>query len=118
MKYNPYTSSSIPGFAGLHPLQGPEAAQGALELRRAFRSPAWRAAAWRGPVLNGELAGVDDLQAYHLPYEGRTASACTTALHGTNPAEGVDGRYEAMEVPSTKLAWKRLRHPRPTLAGL
>ena len=133
MKYNPKVNdelASIPGFAGLHPLQGPEGAQGALELMHRLQDYLCQITGLAGCSLatlagaHGELAGVLMTQAYHRSRgeDGRKVILIPDSAHGTNPASASMAGYEVVEVPSTargELDLEALRRAAtPDLAGL
>jgi len=74
MKYNPKINDEVaflPGFAGIHPLQPPELAQGALELLYRLQGFLQEITGMAGTSLatlagaHGELAGVLMMRAYH-----------------------------------------------------
>ena len=133
MKYNPKVNdelASIPGFAGLHPLQGPESTQGALELMHRLQDYLCQITGLPGCSLatlagaHGELAGVLMTQAYHRSRgeDGRKVILIPDSAHGTNPASASMAGYEVVEVPSTargELDLEALRRAAtPELAGL
>ncbi len=108
MKHNPKLHervAGLPGHARLHPLQRPEAAQGALELM-------WRLQRALGEISglphvslqpsagsHGELAGVLLTRAYHEDRgEHRTKVLTPDTAHGTNPATVTMAGYELVKV--------------------
>src|SRR5579875_2549697 len=108
MKHNPKLHervAALPGHARLHPLQRPEAAQGALELM-------WRLQHALGEISglphvslqpsagsHGELAGVLLTRAYHEDRgEQRTKVLTPDTAHGTNPATVTMAGYEVVKV--------------------
>ncbi len=108
MKHNPKLHervAALPGHARLHPLQRPEAAQGALELM-------WRLQHALGEISglphvslqpsagsHGELAGVLLTRAYHEDRgEHRTKVLTPDTAHGTNPATVTMAGYELVKV--------------------
>jgi glycine dehydrogenase subunit 2 len=108
MKHNPKLHervAALPGHAKLHPLQAPEAAQGALELM-------WRLQCALGEIAglphvslqpsagsHGELAGVLLTRAYHEDRgEERTKVLTPDTAHGTNPATVTMAGYEVVKV--------------------
>ncbi len=108
MKHNPKLHervAALPGHARLHPLQRPQAAQGALELM-------WRLQTALGEISglphvslqpsagsHGELAGVLLTRAYHEDRgERRTKVLTPESAHGTNPATVTMGGYELVKV--------------------
>src|SRR5579875_1461734 len=96
MKHNPKLHervAALPGHARLHPLQRPQAAQGALELmwrlQRALAEISGLAHVSLQPSAgsHGELAGVLLTRAYHEDRgERRTKVLTPDTAHGTNPA--------------------------------
>jgi glycine dehydrogenase subunit 2 len=108
MKHNPKLHervAALPGHARLHPLQRPEAAQGALELM-------WRLQRALGEISglphvslqpsagsHGELAGVLLTRAYHEDRgEHRTKILTPDTAHGTNPATVTMAGYELVKI--------------------
>ncbi len=96
MKYNPRVNedaAALPGFAGLHPLQDADDAQGALELL-------WQCGRWLEEIsgmdavslqpsagAQGELTAMMVVRAYHRA-RGRDPQVVLVpdSSHGTNPA--------------------------------
>jgi glycine dehydrogenase subunit 2 len=108
MKHNPKLHervAALPGNAGLHPLQDPRFAQGALELM-------WRLQEALGEIAglphvslqpsagsHGELAGVLLTRAFHEDRgEERTKVLTPDTAHGTNPATVTMAGYEVVKV--------------------
>jgi glycine dehydrogenase subunit 2 len=108
MKHNPKLHervAGLPGHARLHPLQRPQAAQGALELM-------WRLQHALGEISgmphvslqpsagsHGELTGVLLTRAYHEDRgEHRTKILTPDTAHGTNPATVTMAGYELVKV--------------------
>jgi glycine dehydrogenase subunit 2 len=108
MKHNPKLHervAALPGHSRLHPLQRPEAAQGALELM-------WRLQYALGEISglphvslqpsagsHGELAGVLLTRAYHEDRgEHRTKILTPDTAHGTNPATVTMAGYELVKI--------------------
>ncbi|MEA2278338.1 MAG: glycine dehydrogenase subunit 2 [Solirubrobacteraceae bacterium] len=108
MKHNPKLHervAALPGNARLHPLQAPEAAQGALrlmwELQRALGEIAGLPHVSLQPSAgsHGELAGVLLTRAYHADRgEQRTKVLTPDTAHGTNPATVTMAGYEVVKV--------------------
>jgi len=108
MKHNPKLHerlARLPGHARLHPLQEPDAAQGALELMwRLQRSLAEIAGLPHVSLQpsagsHGELAGVLLTRAYHEDRgEHRTKVLTPDTAHGTNPATVTMAGYEVVHV--------------------
>src|SRR5579862_345615 len=108
MKHNPKLHervAALPGNARLHPLQRPEAAQGALELM-------WRLQHALGEIAglphvslqpsagsHGELTGVLLTRAFHEDHgETRTKVLTPDTAHGTNPATVTMAGYDVVKV--------------------
>ena len=113
MKYNPKINDEaafLPGFAGIHPLQPPEQAQGALELLHRLQGflgeitglPAVSLATLAG--AHGELAGMLMVRAWHQAHSGggRTKVAIPDSAHGTNPASAAMAGFEVVELASDR----------------
>ena len=111
MKYNPKINeelAAMPEFAGLHPLQDPRSAQGALELywnlQRALSSLAGLAEFTLNPYAgaHGELTGLMVMRSYHMQRGDlkRTKVIVPDTAHGTNPASAMVAGLEVVEVKS------------------
>jgi glycine dehydrogenase subunit 2 len=110
MKYNPKINEDmarLAGFARLHPLSAPAAAQGALALMHALAEMLAEISGMDAVSLQpaagaqGELAGVLMIRAYHLANgEKRTKVLIPDSAHGTNPASTAIAGYEVVEVKS------------------
>ncbi len=111
MKYNPRLNEDmarLPGFAALHPLQDPTAAQGALALMYQLQQWLAEISGMAGVSLQpaagaqGEFAGILMVRAYHLangePH--RTKIIVPDSAHGTNPATTAMVGLQVVEVPS------------------
>ncbi len=108
MKHNPKVNervAALPGHARLHPLQDPEAAQGALELMWRLQGALAEIAGLPHVSLqpsagsHGELAGLLLTRAYHEDRgEERTKVLTPDTAHGTNPATVVMAGYEVVKV--------------------
>jgi len=108
MKHNPKLHervAALPGHARLHPLQRPQAAQGALELmwrlQRALAEISGLAHVSLQPSAgsHGELAGVLLTRAYHEDRgERRTKVLTPDTAHGTNPATVTMAGYELVKI--------------------
>jgi glycine cleavage system P protein (glycine dehydrogenase) subunit 2 len=108
MKHNPKLHerlAALPGNARLHPLQRPEAAQGALELmwelERALAEVAGLPHVSLQPSAgsHGELAGVLLTRAYHEDRgDRRTRVLIPDTAHGTNPATVTMAGFETVKV--------------------
>jgi glycine dehydrogenase subunit 2 len=108
MKYNPRINEravGLPGFAGLHPYQEDDGAQGALELM-------WRLQEMLAEVVGldavtlqpaagsqGELTGLTLMRAYFADRgEDRTEVVIPDTAHGTNPASVAMAGYTLIRV--------------------
>ncbi|MDE5807316.1 MAG: aminomethyl-transferring glycine dehydrogenase subunit GcvPB, partial [Muribaculaceae bacterium] len=111
MKYNPKINEEIaamPQFAGLHPLQPAESAQGALELyynlQKALANIAGLAEFTLNPYAgaHGELTGLMVMRQYHISRgdEKRKKVIVPDSAHGTNPASAMVAGLEVVEVKS------------------
>ena len=111
MKYNPKINEEIaamPEFAGLHPLQPAETAQGALELYYNLQKALANIAALAEFTLNpyagahGELTGLMVMRQYHIARgdEKRRKVIVPDSAHGTNPASAMVAGLEVVEVKS------------------
>jgi glycine dehydrogenase subunit 2 len=108
MKYNPKLHerlAALPGHARLHPLQAPEAAQGALELMWRLQNALAEVAGLPEVSLqpsagsHGELTGVLLTRAFHEDrHELRTKVLTPDTAHGTNPATVTMAGYEVVHV--------------------
>jgi glycine dehydrogenase subunit 2 len=108
MKHNPKLHervAALPGHARLHPLQRPQAAQGALELmwnlQRALAEISGLPHVSLQPSAgsHGELAGVLLTRAYHEDRgEQRHKVLTPDTAHGTNPATVTMAGYELVKV--------------------
>jgi glycine dehydrogenase subunit 2 len=113
MKYNPKMNEEaikLPGFSNLHPLQGEESVQGALqmmyELQAYLAEITGLAATTLQPAAGaqGELTGMLVIRAYHLARgdAARSEVIVPDSAHGTNPATSTMGGFKAVEVKSDK----------------
>jgi glycine dehydrogenase subunit 2 len=110
MKYNPKINEDmarLAGFARLHPLAAPAAAQGALALMHELAGMLAEISGMDAVSLQpaagaqGELAGVLMIRAYHLARgEKRTKVLIPDSAHGTNPASTAIAGYDVVEVKS------------------
>jgi glycine dehydrogenase subunit 2 len=108
MKHNPKLHervAALPGNAGLHPLQDPGQAQGALELMWRLQNALGEIAGLPHVSLqpsagsHGELAGVLLTRAFHEDRgEQRTKVLTPDNAHGTNPATVTMAGYEVVKV--------------------
>jgi glycine dehydrogenase subunit 2 len=109
MKHNPRANevvAALPGFAGLHPLQPDDQAQGALqvmyELQGFLEELSGLPAVSLQPMAGaqGELTSVLMIRKYFQDAgdEGRTTVLVPSSAHGTNPATATMAGFEAKEV--------------------
>ncbi|MDE7160874.1 MAG: aminomethyl-transferring glycine dehydrogenase subunit GcvPB [Muribaculaceae bacterium] len=111
MKYNPKINeelSAMPEFAGVHPLQPAETAQGALELYYNLQHALSSLAGLEEFTLNpfagahGELTGLMVMRSYHESRgdHKRTKVIVPDSAHGTNPASAMVAGLEVVTVKS------------------
>ena len=109
MKHNPRVNeqaAAVPGFAGLHPLQSEDQAQGALrvmhELQGFLQEISGLPAVSLQPMAGaqGELTSILMIRAYFQDAgdEGRTTVIVPETAHGTNPATASMAHFKAVEV--------------------
>ncbi|HOU33566.1 MAG TPA: aminomethyl-transferring glycine dehydrogenase subunit GcvPB, partial [Synergistaceae bacterium] len=111
MKYNPKINENaarMPGFAAIHPFQGEENVQGALELLFHLQEMLAEITGMRAVTLqpaagaHGEFTGILLMRAYH---DARGESHRRTMIvpdtaHGTNPASAAVAGFDVVQVPS------------------
>jgi glycine dehydrogenase subunit 2 len=111
MKYNPRLNEDtarLPGFAGSHPLQDPELAQGNLALMYQLQEWLKDIGGFAGVSLqpaagaHGEFTGVLMMRAYHRQRGDaqRTKVLIPNSAHGTNPATTSMAGLDVIELPS------------------
>jgi len=110
MKYNPVANevaAALPGFAGLHPYQPEETAQGALELMWRLEQALCAVAGVERVTLqpaagaHGEWTSLRMIQAYqHSRGEHRDEVLVPDSAHGTNPASAALSGFKVVEVRS------------------
>lgn len=111
MKYNPKVNektAALPGFAGLHPLQPEETAQGALaliyELQAMLAEICGMAATTLQPAAgaHGELLAMMMVKAYHAQRgeSHRNVVVIPDAAHGTNPASAARCGFKVKPIVS------------------
>lgn len=111
MKYNPKINEEVaamPDFAELHPLQNPDAAQGALELYYNLQQALSNLAGFAEFTLNpyagahGELTGLMVMKSYHEARgdKKRTKVIVPDSAHGTNPASAMVAGFDIVVVKS------------------
>jgi glycine dehydrogenase subunit 2 len=109
MKHNPRANeaaATVPGFAGLHPLQPAEQAQGALRVMHEVQGflaeisglPAVALQPMAG--AQGELTSILMIRKYleDAGDHGRTTVIVPETAHGTNPATASMANFKAVEV--------------------
>ena len=111
MKYNPAINeetSSLPGFAGVHPLQPQATAQGCMEVLWKAEEQLCQVTGMDAMTFqpaagaHGEYTGVLLIKAYHQS-RGDTARnkiIVPDSAHGTNPATAAMAGYKVVNVPS------------------
>lgn len=113
MKYNPKVNEDVSGlnsFAGLHPYQPEETAQGTLammyELDYMLSEISGMAKMTLQPAAgaHGEMTGLMIIKAYHEERGDtkRNKIIVPDSSHGTNPASAAVVNYEMVEVKSTE----------------
>jgi glycine dehydrogenase subunit 2 len=125
MKHNPRVNErvvNLPGFRDLHPLQEPEAAQGALELmwrlQEALAEVAGLPAVSLQPAAGsqGELTGLMLMRAYFADRgEARRKIIVADTAHGTNPASVTMAGYELERVETDPRGNIDVEHLRDTV---
>ncbi len=111
MKYNPRINertASLPGFAGLHPLQPVETAQGALELIYLLQQHLADICGMYATTLqpsagaHGELLSMMMIKAYHADRGDtkRKVVVIPDSAHGTNPASAASCGFKVKGIPS------------------
>jgi glycine dehydrogenase subunit 2 len=110
MKYNPVANevaASLPGFALLHPYQGEETVQGALELMRRLEEALCKLVGVDRVCLqpaagaHGEWTALRMIQAFHEDQgEKRSEVLVPDSAHGTNPASAALCGFQVVEVRS------------------
>jgi glycine dehydrogenase subunit 2 len=109
MKHNPRVNeqaAAVPGFAGLHPLQSEDQAQGALRIMHELQGflaeisglPAVSLQPMAG--AQGELTSILMIRNYFEDAgdDGRTTVIVPETAHGTNPATASMANFKAVEV--------------------
>lgn len=133
MKYNPKINeevAALPSFAGLHPSQPVETAQGALEVYYTLQKSLAELAGMAEFTLNpyagahGELTGLMIIRTYHMKRgdEKRRKIIIPDSAHGTNPASAAVCGLEVVEVKSLADGTVDVEHLKPlldeTVAGM
>jgi glycine dehydrogenase subunit 2 len=113
MKYNPKINEAVardPNFAGMHPLQPENTAQGTLELMYDLERGLSDITGMDEVTLNGlagahgEMIGIMLIKAYHDARgdKKRRKVLVPTAAHGTNPASAAMCGYEVVPIAGTE----------------
>jgi glycine dehydrogenase subunit 2 len=112
MKYNPKVNEDVAklqGFAGLHPYQPEESAQGALRLMYELERDLSEITGMHSFTLqpaagaHGELTGIMLMKAFHERKGGERRKIVTPdSSHGTNPCSATMGAFEVVTVKSDK----------------
>lgn len=111
MKYNPKINeevAALPGFTDIHPYAPEELVQGALQLMYELQTYLEEIGGMDKVCLqpaagaHGELAGINIIRAYHRSRNDfkRTKILIPDSAHGTNPASGVLGGFQVVQIPS------------------
>jgi glycine dehydrogenase subunit 2 len=111
MKFNSRINESVarlPGFANLHPLQGEETTQGAMQLMYELKQMLAEISGFADVTLqpaagaHGELTGCLIIRAYHRERGDteRIQMLVPDSAHGTNPATAVLAGFEVVTIPS------------------
>lgn len=113
MKYNPKINeemASLPGFAGIHPLQSEKTAQGCLEILREAEKSFCEITGMDGMTFqpaagaHGEFTGLLLIKAYHESRgdSKRTKIIVPDSAHGTNPASAAMCGFTIVNVESAE----------------
>lgn len=113
MKYNPKINeemASLPGFAGIHPLQSEKTAQGCLEILREAEKSFCEITGMDGMTFqpaagaHGEFTGLLLIKAYHESRgdSKRTKIIVPDSAHGTNPASAAMCGFTIVNVDSAE----------------
>lgn len=111
MKYNPKVQedlAALPGFSGVHPLQGDAVSQGCLELMADLERQLCaicgvdRFTFQPSAGAQGELTGLLMIKAYHGSRgdQHRTVMLVPDSAHGTNPASAAMAGFEIRQIAS------------------
>ena len=128
MKHNPRLNeemAALSGFAGLHPYQAEDEAQGLLRLMYELErmlveiTGMHRATLQPAAGAHGELAGVLMIKAYHRDHGGaaRDTVIVPDSAHGTNLASAAMAGYRVVELPSSPRGLIDLEALRDNLSG-
>ena len=110
MKYNPKINedvATLPGLAGLHPMEDVRDTQGALKLMFDLQTMLSEIGGMDAVTLqpaagaHGELTGLKLIRAYHRHHgQNRTQVIVPDSAHGTNPASVTVCGMEVVEIKS------------------
>lgn len=111
MKYSPKINeevANLPGFTDIHPYAPKETVQGALELMYNMQQYLAEIGGMDKVSLqpaagaHGELTGINIIRAYHKSRKDdkRAKILIPDSAHGTNPASGVLGGFQTVQIPS------------------
>ncbi len=110
MKYNPRVNekaASLPGFAGIHPLQPAETVQGALALMHSLQDCLAEITGMDAITLqpsagaHGEITALFMISRYFQDKgQKRTRVLVPDSSHGTNPASAALAGFEVVTIPS------------------
>lgn len=111
MKYNPRVDeevAALPGFTGVHPLQGADSAQGCMEALCQAERLLCEITGMDGMTLqpaagaHGEFTGLLLIKAYHKSRGDtkRTKIIVPDSAHGTNPASATMAGFTVVSIPS------------------
>ncbi len=133
MKYNPAINeitTSLPGFTGIHPLQGDSSTQGALKVLSLTEQYLCEITGMDAMTLqpaagaHGEFTGLLLIKAYHLSKgdTARTKIIVPDSAHGTNPASAAMAGFDVVNIASDENGYVDLDALRaavgPDTAGL
>ena len=111
MKYNPRINeemAALPGFAGIHPLQGEDTVQGCLEALSTLEKLLCEITGMDGMSFqpaagaHGEYTGLLLIRRYHQSRgdAARTKIIVHDSAHGTNPASASMAGFSVVSIPS------------------
>ena len=111
MKYNPRLNeriAALPGFAGIHPLQPKETAEGCFEVLDTIRATLCQVTGMDDMTFqpaagaHGEYTGLLLIKAYLEKHgqQRRTKMIVPDSAHGTNPASAVMAGFDVVNIPS------------------
>lgn len=111
MKYNPKVNeaaASLPGFAGIHPLQPEDTVQGCMEVLHMAKELLLSITGMDDMTMqpaagaHGEFTGLLLIKAYHDSRgdKKRVKIIVPDSAHGTNPASAAVAGFEVVNIPS------------------